>query len=345
MNTLFDPKTFMFIKPVPSDQTPATGNLVKPPEIMYETAEDPSKQEESVHNPSKIVETDNLRTVKNYASDNGVTTAYIYKLIKLGKLEDVDVSGIKFIDIEKFPSITGKERKKALPQITIREDLFIRFENLAKSCYRSIPNLISVLIENEVRRQSGDELINVGYSTYFDITHENKNTLHRIECWMNLFFPRLTNIDDPMIVDFINIYKEEGELPVEEPTDALWNAHVNAWNQLNGCQIIQLLVQNLDGSQTVFEDTLQDWDNKYPGKEVWVISALGNNEGLYIEVYHSMWDVPQEQRNFEGWSEKDYIRLHHPSALRFWGWLNKQKPTPKFKSITYNHFTKTRTEV
>jgi hypothetical protein len=47
---------------------------------------------------------ENLRTIHNYSLSNGVTTSYIYKLVRLGKIKPVEIDGIKFIDTDKFPS-------------------------------------------------------------------------------------------------------------------------------------------------------------------------------------------------------------------------------------------------
>ena len=52
-----------------------------------------------------IIETNILKSVKNYAYSQKVTTAYIYKLIKSGRIEPVVIDGIIFVNVEKFPSI------------------------------------------------------------------------------------------------------------------------------------------------------------------------------------------------------------------------------------------------
>lgn len=49
------------------------------------------------------VETDKLMTIKNYAAKEGVTTSYIYKLIKEGKMSSFSIDGIQFIELDKFP--------------------------------------------------------------------------------------------------------------------------------------------------------------------------------------------------------------------------------------------------
>lgn len=50
-----------------------------------------------------------LQSVKNYASKTGVTTSYIYKLVKENKIDTVDIDGVKFIDKIKYPNIPGKK--------------------------------------------------------------------------------------------------------------------------------------------------------------------------------------------------------------------------------------------
>ncbi|MES2428612.1 MAG: hypothetical protein V4560_16640 [Bacteroidota bacterium] len=50
----------------------------------------------------------NLKSIKNYALKVSVTTSYIYKLIRENKLSSVDIDGVKFIDIKKYPSIPSK---------------------------------------------------------------------------------------------------------------------------------------------------------------------------------------------------------------------------------------------
>ena len=47
-------------------------------------------------------------TIKNYAGKYGITTSYVYKLIKLGELDAVVIDGVKFIDINKFPNSPKK---------------------------------------------------------------------------------------------------------------------------------------------------------------------------------------------------------------------------------------------
>lgn len=44
------------------------------------------------------IEIDNLLTIRNYAAKYNCTTAYIYKLIKAGKITPVVIDGVQFID-------------------------------------------------------------------------------------------------------------------------------------------------------------------------------------------------------------------------------------------------------
>lgn len=54
---------------------------------------------------SKTLNISALKTIKNYAMTQGVTTSYIYKLIKELKLDAVLIDGVAFIDTVKNPSI------------------------------------------------------------------------------------------------------------------------------------------------------------------------------------------------------------------------------------------------
>lgn len=51
------------------------------------------------------VDVSKLMTIKHYADKEGVTTAYIYKLIKEQKMQATLIDGVQFIDTLKFPSI------------------------------------------------------------------------------------------------------------------------------------------------------------------------------------------------------------------------------------------------
>jgi excisionase family DNA binding protein len=52
---------------------------------------------------------ENLLTIKNYADKAGVTRSYIYKLVKEGKMEVVDIDGVKFIDTKKYPALPTRK--------------------------------------------------------------------------------------------------------------------------------------------------------------------------------------------------------------------------------------------
>lgn len=53
------------------------------------------------------IETNNLKTVKNYALMQKVTTGYIYKLMRENKIEAVEIDEVKFVDVTKYPTIKG----------------------------------------------------------------------------------------------------------------------------------------------------------------------------------------------------------------------------------------------
>jgi hypothetical protein len=56
------------------------------------------------------IDTSKLKTIKNYALSEKVTPAYIYKLIKEGKMNAIQIDGVSFIDLETFPTIPIKKR-------------------------------------------------------------------------------------------------------------------------------------------------------------------------------------------------------------------------------------------
>lgn len=58
------------------------------------------------------VEIANLMTIKNYARKEDVTTSYIYKLIKEGKMNSFPIDGMQFIQVDKFPSIPVVPRRR-----------------------------------------------------------------------------------------------------------------------------------------------------------------------------------------------------------------------------------------
>lgn len=53
-----------------------------------------------------------LKTIKNYAKEEGVTPSYIYKLIKEDKMEPVMIDGVQFIDTDRFPTIPVIDRRR-----------------------------------------------------------------------------------------------------------------------------------------------------------------------------------------------------------------------------------------
>lgn len=53
-----------------------------------------------------------LKTVKNFAVSKNVTPSYIYKLVKEGRMELIMIDGVKFVDVQKFPSIPVTNRRK-----------------------------------------------------------------------------------------------------------------------------------------------------------------------------------------------------------------------------------------
>lgn len=57
------------------------------------------------------VNIENLMTIKNYAIKEGVTPAYIYKLIKEGKMSSFSIDGYQFIETDKFPALPVVNRR------------------------------------------------------------------------------------------------------------------------------------------------------------------------------------------------------------------------------------------
>jgi len=47
------------------------------------------------------VETDKLQTAGNYAKTKNVTTMSVYRWLKMGVLQGVDIDGVKFVQIDK----------------------------------------------------------------------------------------------------------------------------------------------------------------------------------------------------------------------------------------------------
>ena len=58
------------------------------------------------------IETTNLMSIKNYANREGVTASYIYKLEKEGKMGLFLIDGIKFVELNKYPSLPVTNRRK-----------------------------------------------------------------------------------------------------------------------------------------------------------------------------------------------------------------------------------------
>lgn len=53
-----------------------------------------------------------LKTVKNFAVSFSVTPAYIYKLVKEGRMELVLIDGIRFVDTSVYKTIPVTNRRK-----------------------------------------------------------------------------------------------------------------------------------------------------------------------------------------------------------------------------------------
>ena len=58
------------------------------------------------------VDISNLLTIKNFALKENVTPAYIYKLIKAGKMNAITVNDVQFINVKSYPSIPVANRRK-----------------------------------------------------------------------------------------------------------------------------------------------------------------------------------------------------------------------------------------
>ena len=52
-----------------------------------------------------------LMTIKNFALKESVTTSYIYKLIRQGKMNTFTIDGVYFIDTKVFPAIPAIYRR------------------------------------------------------------------------------------------------------------------------------------------------------------------------------------------------------------------------------------------
>ena len=53
-----------------------------------------------------------LMTIKNYALKERVTPAYIYKLIKEGKMQPVIINDVQFINVKDYSTIPVLNRRK-----------------------------------------------------------------------------------------------------------------------------------------------------------------------------------------------------------------------------------------
>ncbi len=53
-----------------------------------------------------------LQTVKNYADSFGVTAAYIYKLVKEGRMNLYEIDGVKFVRTDIYVTIPVSNRRK-----------------------------------------------------------------------------------------------------------------------------------------------------------------------------------------------------------------------------------------
>jgi len=53
-----------------------------------------------------------LLTIKNFAKRMDVTPAYIYKLIKQGRMKAVEINDVQFINMNSYPDIPVMNRRK-----------------------------------------------------------------------------------------------------------------------------------------------------------------------------------------------------------------------------------------
>lgn len=53
-----------------------------------------------------------LKTVKNFALSHRVTPSYIYKLVSEGKMQLITIDGVKFVDVQTYPTIPVLNRRK-----------------------------------------------------------------------------------------------------------------------------------------------------------------------------------------------------------------------------------------
>jgi len=57
------------------------------------------------------IDSTKLMTIKNYAMREGVTPSYIYKLEKEGKMTCFIIDGIKFVQLNKYPTLPVVNRR------------------------------------------------------------------------------------------------------------------------------------------------------------------------------------------------------------------------------------------
>ena len=60
----------------------------------------------------KQIDISALQTVKNYADSFGVTAAYIYKLVKEGRMSLFEIDGVKFVNTIEYATIPVINRRK-----------------------------------------------------------------------------------------------------------------------------------------------------------------------------------------------------------------------------------------
>jgi hypothetical protein len=56
----------------------------------------------------KTIDINKLKTIKNFARENDVTSSYIYKLIKENRMKAVIIDDVKFIDLSIYPKLHSK---------------------------------------------------------------------------------------------------------------------------------------------------------------------------------------------------------------------------------------------
>lgn len=60
----------------------------------------------------KLINPNNLQTVKNYALEQGVSPSYIYKLSRDERMELVLIDGVYFVDKIKHPVLPTRKEVK-----------------------------------------------------------------------------------------------------------------------------------------------------------------------------------------------------------------------------------------